>query len=167
MLVKVILLKRKYFRHVSEITWLLPYRRKLQWHCQLWKIEQHFKSGNMYFKNSWGWKIHPKGNYIYYCKTLFSAKREKLLRSKFVTDRQTDKYFDTLYRCVWIFSSSWICYLPTRFACRGIHLKFRFFYQNKILIVFVRSESFHLERRSLFKIQFFLKWNRRVKMKSF
>ena len=40
--------------------------------------------------------------------------------SKFVTDRQADKFFDTIYGCVWNFSSSLICYLPTCFARRGI-----------------------------------------------
>ena len=41
-----------------------------------------------------------------------------------VTDRQTDtqidKFFYTIYRGMWIFSFSWICYLPTCFARRGI-----------------------------------------------
>ena len=37
------------------------------------------------------------------------------------TDGQTDKFFDTIYWCVWVFSSRTICFLPTRFACRGIN----------------------------------------------
>ena len=37
-----------------------------------------------------------------------------------VTDRQTDKFFDTIYKGKWIFSFSFIFYLPTRFARRGI-----------------------------------------------
>ena len=40
-----------------------------------------------------------------------------------LTDRQTDKFFDTIYGAAWIFFISKICYLPTRFACRGIILK--------------------------------------------
>ena len=36
------------------------------------------------------------------------------------TNRQTNKFFDTIYGGMWIFSFSLICYLPTRFACRGI-----------------------------------------------
>ena len=38
-------------------------------------------------------------------------------------DRQTDKFFETKYVGVHIFSFSSICYCPTRFACRGITFK--------------------------------------------
>ena len=36
-----------------------------------------------------------------------------------VDHRQKDKFFDTIYGGMWIFSFSSICYLPTRFAHRG------------------------------------------------
>ena len=37
-----------------------------------------------------------------------------------VTDRQTDKFFDTIYGGMWIFYFGLISYLPTCFARRGI-----------------------------------------------
>ena len=51
-----------------------------------------------------------------------------LLFYKQYTDRQTDKFFDTIYGWVWIFSSIKICYLPTRFARRGIKAMVYFYW---------------------------------------
>ena len=38
-----------------------------------------------------------------------------------VTHYYTDKFFDTKYGAMLIFSFSYICYLPTRYARRGIN----------------------------------------------
>ena len=64
--------------------------------------------------NNIGAKISPKNFNPFY----FAG--PEILEFK-IRDRQTDKYFDTIYKCVWIISSSYICYLPTRFTCRGIN----------------------------------------------
>ena len=47
------------------------------------------------------------------------ARQKKYCRFSLQIDRQSDKFFDTIYGGVWNFSSSQICYLPTRLAGRG------------------------------------------------
>ena len=71
--------------------------------CEWWK------SGSIFVLKI---QLQPKN-------TVWISRSKKIITDR-QTDRQTDKFFNTIYRGMLIFSFNEICYSPTPFARRGI-----------------------------------------------
>ena len=95
------------FSSFTSHSWFVIRRKQLH---QLFNILLPFDNGF----------ILPISEALKFLPILFHQSRDNWGQNSSQTDRQTDKFFDTINGDMQTFPFSYIFYLPTRFACRGI-----------------------------------------------